>query len=239
MFKKLKKKYCDWFRTVVFGKQIIDRDSYLAYLKDQGVTYGKNLYIVEPMKCGIDMTRPWLIKIGDDVTITDNVRILTHDYSYSVIARMYPGEVYPQLGKVVIGNNVFIGSNATVLPGSEIGDNVIIGAGTVVHGKIDGNCVVAGNPGKVICTIEEHRDKIKKKYLNNLKLLVNEYEATYNKVISSNMLTEFYNLYMEANDIKKTYKSLYEKMHLEQWHGEPMYSDLDALCNALQIKIEE
>ena len=58
-----------------------------------------------------------------------------------------------------IGNNVFVGMRSIILMGVEIGDNVIVGAGSVVAGKIPSNCVCAGNPAKVICTLDQHKEK--------------------------------------------------------------------------------
>jgi maltose O-acetyltransferase len=52
--------------------------------------------------------------------------------------------------KIVIGNNVQIGAGAIILSGIEIGDNVIIGAGSVVTKNIESNCIIAGNPAKII-----------------------------------------------------------------------------------------
>ena len=85
--------------------------------------------------------------IGNDVQITDPVTILTHDYSWSVLKKKY-GIIYGNQRKTVIGNNVFIGWGATILGGSHIGDNVIIGANSVVSGNVDSNSVYAGNPAR-------------------------------------------------------------------------------------------
>lgn len=54
------------------------------------------------------------------------------------------------IGKVIIGNNVWIGGNVTILPGVIIGDNSVIGAGAVVTKDVSANCVVAGVPAKLI-----------------------------------------------------------------------------------------
>ncbi|HOP59466.1 MAG TPA: acyltransferase, partial [Bacteroidales bacterium] len=53
-------------------------------------------------------------------------------------------------GKIKIGNNVFIGNNCTILPGTTVGDNCIIGAGSVVRGNFPENSVIVGNPAKVV-----------------------------------------------------------------------------------------
>lgn len=83
---------------------------------------------------------------------------MTHDYSLSVLRRAYG----PWIGEgavTKIGDNCFIGMNSIILMGAQIGDNVIVGAGSVVHGYIPNNVVIAGNPAKIICTLEEHYNK--------------------------------------------------------------------------------
>ena len=96
-----------------------------------------------------DMVTPFLLTIGNNVTIT-NCRLLTHDAS----TKKFLG--YTKAGKIVIGNNVFIGANAVVLPNTHIGDRVIIGAGAVVAHDMPDNSVVVGNPCRVICTCDEY-----------------------------------------------------------------------------------
>lgn len=236
---RLKQYICDFAKRIIFGKQSLNRIEYTKYLKNQGVRFGNNLYIADSQKIEIDMTRPWLIEMGDDVSITDNVRILTHDFSYSVVAKMYPGEVYPQLGKVTIGNNVFLGSHSIILPGSTIGNNVIVGAGSVVKGFIPDNCVVAGSPASVICSIDEYRVKLKERYKKNLKLMADEYEKVYGEYIPSSLLTEYYNLYKSSDEIKNTYYRLYEMMRLENWVNNPEFLDLEDMCNHLSIHVSK
>lgn len=66
---------------------------------------------------------------------------------------------YTKVGRVHIGNNVFIGYGSVILPETFIGDNVIIGAGSIVRGKVDSNSVVVGNPAKKVCSYSEYIDK--------------------------------------------------------------------------------
>lgn len=94
------------------------------------------------------------IFIGDNTQITAGVIILAHDYSYSVLGNIY-GELPRQQKDTIIGKNVFIGMNSIILMGSNIGDNVIIGAGSVVSGHIPSNTVCAGNPAKIICSLDQ------------------------------------------------------------------------------------
>ena len=58
-----------------------------------------------------------------------------------------------------MGDNVFVGAITTILPGVQIGNNVIIGAGSVVTRSIPDNMVAAGNPAKVICSLEDYKSK--------------------------------------------------------------------------------
>ena len=105
-----------------------------------GVKMGENVYIGTRK---IDLAHGFLLEIGNNVTLSD-CRILLHDAS----TKMFLG--YSKVGKVVIGNNVFIGADAIILPNTKIGNNVIVGAGTVVTKDIPDNSVVVGNPGRVI-----------------------------------------------------------------------------------------
>ena len=74
-----------------------------------------------------------MLRIGNNVRITHGVQILTHDYSKSVLETKF-GENIGEGAETIIGNNVFIGMESILLMGSHVGNNVIIGAGGVVHG---------------------------------------------------------------------------------------------------------
>ncbi|WP_440444150.1 acyltransferase [Phascolarctobacterium sp.] len=96
-----------------------------------------------------------------------------------------------------IGDNVFIGMNATILMGAHIGDNSIVGAGAVVGGKYPDNSVIAGNPASVICTIEEFSAKRKSKELDKAALYANIWKMKYGEYPSiSQMGNAFSWLYL-------------------------------------------
>ena len=116
-----------------------------------GGTVGEN---VDILSSNIDMGEPYLLSIGSNVTIT-GVRILTHD------ASTYKELGYTKVGRVTIGDNVFVGFGSIILPDTKIGNKVIIGAGSVVAKDIPDNSVAAGSPCKVICTYDEYMQKIK------------------------------------------------------------------------------
>lgn len=103
-----------------------------------------------------------LVSIGDRVVISRNVILLTHDYSVTT-ALIANGEV-PVTDicirrPIYIGNNVFVGMNSIIMPGSAIGDNVIIGAGSVVRGEVEECSILVGNPARKVGNILENPDR--------------------------------------------------------------------------------
>ena len=80
--------------------------------------------------------------------------------------RWYPK--FDTFGKVGIGDYVYIGNDAKIMPGVIIGDNVLIAAGSIVTKSIPSNVVVAGNPARYICSIEDYIE-LNNKYIQILK----------------------------------------------------------------------
>ena len=130
---------------------LIDTTDYTSIeaLRKRGVKIGENVDIIDTL---IDWNFGFLCSIGDNVTLT-GVRILTHDAS----TKKFLG--YSKIGKVEIGNNVFVGKGAIILPNVKIGNNVIIGAGTIVAKDVPDNVVIAGNPWRVICSCDEYIER--------------------------------------------------------------------------------
>ncbi|MDD5711505.1 MAG: acyltransferase [Smithellaceae bacterium] len=116
------------------------------YLTLAGIKVGKNTMI--SLRAKIDVRRGKII-IGDNCHVTYGCVILSHDYT----ARILNKETGHEEGRVVIGNNVFIGVNSVILPNVTIGDNSIIGAGSVVTGDIPANVIALGNPARVVKSI--------------------------------------------------------------------------------------
>ena len=130
----------------------------------------------------IDIQRPHMLHIGDYVKITSNVTVLCHDYSRSVF--LGKGLNYANVGEAGItwiGDNVFLGMNCTILMGSHVGSNSIVGAGAVVSGEFPDGSVIAGNPARVICTIEELYKKRCCKEVEAAKLYVQKWREKYQK----------------------------------------------------------
>lgn len=169
-------------------------DRYIKWLRKKGVRIGNNTKFYTPWNINIDMQRPWLIEIGDNVHVTLGVTILQHGYDWAVLQKKY-GDVLGSSGKVKIGNNVFIGMKSTILKGVTIGNNVIIGANSLVNKDLASNGVYAGNPVKFIMSIDEYYEKRKSAQLNEAIELVNEYYKCNKKYPSKELLREFYWLF--------------------------------------------
>ena len=93
----------------------------------------------------LDIMFPERITVGKNTVIGYNTTILAHEY----LIKEY------RLGDVIIGDEVMIGANSTILPGVTIGDGAIVSAGTVVHKDVASGTFVAGNPMRVIYSKEE------------------------------------------------------------------------------------
>lgn len=96
-----------------------------------------------------DIMFPEKITVGENSIVGYNTTLLAHEY----LIREY------RLGEIIIGNEVMIGANTTILPGVEIGDGAIVSAGTLVHRDVPSGAFVGGNPMRVIYTKEEMDDR--------------------------------------------------------------------------------
>lgn len=123
-------------------------------LRLNGVTIGKNCHIYG----SIDNGHEFLVTIGDNVTLASGCKLLTHDGSTKKIIG------YSRVGRIDIGNDVFIGGSSVVLPNVKIGNRVIVGAGSVVTKDIPDNSIAVGNPAKVVGTYDNYVEKIKSQF---------------------------------------------------------------------------
>ena len=140
---------------------------YVKYLRKNGAKIGNNNFFTDPPNINLDSRRLQYITIGNNCCITRGVEILCHDFSWSVLIKSH-NEILPDCGKpVTIGDNVFIGWDSIIMGDVNIGSNVIVGAHSVVTHDIPNNCVVAGNPARVIMTIDEYYQKKKKIAIND------------------------------------------------------------------------
>ena len=132
----------------LFAKLLITicRSSFLTpgmrqrLLKWAGVKFKGRAYIGADVH--FDGIRPDLVEIGDRAAITSGTRILTHFFN--------PTDWGMYLGKVTIGNRVFIGVNTVIVNSVEIGDDAVIAAGSVVTKDVPAGEIWGGNPAKFI-----------------------------------------------------------------------------------------
>lgn len=200
------------FLKKLLYRQRTDSDTYIKYLRKKGCIIGNETKIYSPRNVIIDETRPWLIEIGNNVQITDGVKILTHGYDWSVFKVKY-GDVLGSSGKVKIGNNVFIGVNTTILKGTIIENDIIIGANSLVNKNLNESGVYGGNPIKYIMSLEEYYKKRKEKQLDEAYECAIKYYEVYNNWPNKNIFKEFFWLFEERND--KLCDSFNETMKLE------------------------
>ena len=191
-------------------------EAYIKALRNKyNIDIGENCIIWSPNKVYIDIQRPHLLHIGNYVKITSGVNIICHDYSRSVLMSV-PG--YDNVGEAretYIGDNVFIGMNSIILMGSVIGDNCIIGAGSVVSGKFENNSIIAGNPAKRICSLEDYYHRRKEQELNSAMLFVKKWYKKHGRYPSINEMTNAFSwLY-----VPHTLENLQENSKLFNYNG--------------------
>jgi serine acetyltransferase len=97
--------------------------------------------------------------MGDSVTITSGVKIITHDGSTGLV-RDEQGRRYQRYAPVKIGNNVFVGVNSVILPGVTIGSNVVVAAGSVVTRDVPDNNIVGAVPARHIMSFQAFSERI-------------------------------------------------------------------------------
>jgi acetyltransferase-like isoleucine patch superfamily enzyme len=149
---------------------ILRRIDAVRYARAVGVKCGQRCNFVHPYFG----SEPYLITIGDNVSVAKNVGFITHDGGVWVFRDRHPNiDIF---GTITIGSNVLIGYGAILMPGITIGDNCVIGAGSVVTRDIPSNSVAAGVPAKVIKSLAQYYESTKDKatHIRNLPLAEKE-----------------------------------------------------------------
>lgn len=140
----------------------------IKYLRKKGAKIGNDCEIYLDVDFG---SEPYLITIGNHVRINRGVKLYTHDGGMWVLRgneslfgnQFRSGDKF---GRIEIGNNVHIGTDAIILPNVSIGDNCIVGCGAVVTKDVGDNSVVAGVPARYIESIIEYSEKMKNQTMN-------------------------------------------------------------------------
>ena len=136
--------------------KILKKIKYKSYLKRIGLEFDDDVRFVGNINFG---SEPYLITIGEHVTISNNVQFITHDGGTYVFRHEKKYKDVLKFGKINVGNNCFIGARSIIMPNIKIGNNVVVAAGSVVTKSIPDNVVVGGNPAKIICSLEEYKNK--------------------------------------------------------------------------------
>lgn len=140
-------------------------NAYIDYLRSLGIKIGNNTIVFDPKDIYIDISRPELIEIGDNVFLHKGVQIISHDWASYLFVNSF-GDFIPAHDKVTLGSNIWLGRDVTILKGVTIGNNVLIGFGSIVTNDIPDNSVAVGSPAKVIMSLEEYYEKRKVQYID-------------------------------------------------------------------------
>lgn len=129
-----------------FFRKIILKIMHLVYTKYYGMNIAESALLA--YSCRLDKSNPKGIIIGEETFVASGAVILAHDFSTALVQQ----KTGIHKKHVTIGKRCFIGVNSIIMPGIVIGDNVVVGSGSVVTKDVPNNCIVAGNPAKIIKT---------------------------------------------------------------------------------------
>jgi acetyltransferase-like isoleucine patch superfamily enzyme len=150
-------------RTLAWARDYwqIKRDP-VGYMRRIGVQVGDGC-LIGGLHRGTFGSEPYLVRLGNRVQTARGAHFVTHDGGVRVFHDTLPD--VDVIAPIRIGNNVVFGMNVTVLPGVTIGDNVVIAAGAVVNRDVPSNSVAGGVPARVICSLDEYRERVAAKGL--------------------------------------------------------------------------
>jgi len=231
IFKKIKKiigfEYYHW-----------SEKSFEHFLRKKGIKLGKNTFWGNIRTISIDTTRPSLVEIGDNVRIDTGMTILTHDYPTWVFRYVY-NDFVNSSGRVKIGNNVYFAQHCTVLKGVTVGDNCIIGFGSLITKDIPPNSIAVGRPAKVIGNLDEYYKKRKEKCIEEAFEYARSIQERYNRRPIIEDFWEEFPLFMNGDEtypglpIEKQFGSAYN--HYKHTH-KATFNGFDDFLNNAGIK---
>lgn len=143
-------------------KRIMKKIRKYFFIK-KNIKVGKNSRVLT--KLSNFGSEPYLVEIGNNCIIASGVNFVTHDASIEIALRkknkdrIVADRKYELMARIKVHDNCFIGLNSIILPGVSIGPNSIIGAGSVITSDIPEGVVAAGNPARIICTLDEYFTK--------------------------------------------------------------------------------
>lgn len=129
----------------------------IKFWRSKGMVIGDRCEIYSSASFG---SEPYLISLGDHVRVNSGVTFVTHDGGVWVLRECYEDlKEIDLFGKIRVGNNVHIGTNAIIMPGVTIGNNCIIGCGAIVTKDVPDNSIAVGIPARVIETVDAYAQK--------------------------------------------------------------------------------
>lgn len=148
----------------------------VAYARRIGVRVGEGCRLLGVHRAQFG-SEPYLIEIGNHVTIAAGTRFVTHDGGVWVLRHKYPD--IDVVGRIRIEDNVFIGINVIILPGVTIGRNSVVAAGAVVRKDVEPGTVVGGTPARLLTTLEDYENRSLAKALHVRNLPHQEKRAAF------------------------------------------------------------
>lgn len=138
--------------NLVFNVARLHKDP-VRYFRSQGAEIGEDVQIF-----GANLftfgSEPYLVSIGNQVTISHDVDFITHDGGLRVVRAKYPNAYL--YGRIQIADRCFIGAHCVFLPGARVGVGSVIGSGSIVTGEIPPGVVAIGAPAKPAKSVDEY-----------------------------------------------------------------------------------
>lgn len=175
-------------------RKFLTEEIWVEDLINMGMRIGNNCSIQPGVT--FDYSHCWLIKIGNNVTLAPQAYLLAHDASTKSLIG------YTKIGNVTIEDNVFIGARALIMPGVTIGKNSIIAAGSIVTRSVPENSIVAGNPAKVITTLDIFLEKNNANFNKNITHIYDESYTINGKISNAKKIKMYEDLINKIGYVK-------------------------------------
>ena len=159
MLKRVYKKLLRLYKVKILHKTVSSIK--IEEWRKNGIVIGEGCIFCSELPIGRDSC---LLEFGNNVLVSSNVTFLMHDAAPTTVSNGMGTDI---LGKVKIGDTSFIGAHSIIMPGVSLANNTVVGSGSVVTYSINKpGYVIAGNPAKVICSVEDYLKKNKDKIVN-------------------------------------------------------------------------